>query len=151
MLLVILAMNLGVFTLYSHTLMPGLRQLSDSQFVHAFQSIDRHIINPVFMLQFFSPLLLFGLLGAYALTQQSASIGTLAIGFVCYLAVITVTVTINVPLNDGIKAVPTNAPSEKLAKARIAFNEPRWKTANAVRGLLCLAAIITTTFALLGI
>lgn len=35
----------GVFGLYTHTIMPGLRRTDDRTFVAAFQSIDKAIIN----------------------------------------------------------------------------------------------------------
>jgi uncharacterized membrane protein len=39
----------GVFALYAHTIMPGLKKTDDRTFVAAFQSLDRAIINPWFM------------------------------------------------------------------------------------------------------
>ena len=39
----------GVFGLYAHTIMPGLRTTDDRTFVGAFQSIDTAIINPWFI------------------------------------------------------------------------------------------------------
>jgi uncharacterized membrane protein len=39
----------GVFVLYAHTIMPGLKRTDDRTFVTAFQSLDRAIINPWFM------------------------------------------------------------------------------------------------------
>src|SRR5690348_2134118 len=51
----------GVFGVFTHTIMPGLRQTDDRTFVGAFQSIDRAIINPWFMAAFFGALVLTGL------------------------------------------------------------------------------------------
>ena len=51
----------GAFALYAHTIMPGLKKTDDRTFVAAFQSMDRAIINPWFMLTAF--------LGALALTR----------------------------------------------------------------------------------
>ena len=53
----------GVFGIYGNAIMPGLRRTDDRTFVAAFQSIDRAIINPVFMVTFF---------GALALTALAA-------------------------------------------------------------------------------
>ena len=39
----------GVFSLYAHTIMPGLRNTDDRTFIGAFQSIDHAIINPWFI------------------------------------------------------------------------------------------------------
>jgi uncharacterized membrane protein len=46
----------GVFGIWSNAIMPGLRRTDDRTFVAAFQSIDRAIINPAFMLTFLGPL-----------------------------------------------------------------------------------------------
>jgi hypothetical protein len=51
----------GVFGLYAHTIMPGLRHTDDRTFVGVFQSTDRAIINPWFMAAFFGALVLTGL------------------------------------------------------------------------------------------
>jgi hypothetical protein len=48
----------GVFGIYGNAIMPGLRRTDDRTFVAAFQSIDRAIINPVFMVTFFGALAL---------------------------------------------------------------------------------------------
>jgi uncharacterized membrane protein len=42
----------GVFHLYAYAIMPGLGRTDDRTFVGAFQSIDRSIINPLFMATF---------------------------------------------------------------------------------------------------
>ena len=38
----------GVYLLYAHTVMPGLRTLGDREFVGAFQALDRAILNAWF-------------------------------------------------------------------------------------------------------
>src|SRR4029450_4781489 len=48
----------GVFGLYAHTIMRGLTSTDDRAFVGAFQSIDRAILNPLFMLSFLGALVL---------------------------------------------------------------------------------------------
>jgi hypothetical protein len=48
----------GVFGLYTHTIMPGLRRTDDRTFVGAFQSMDKAIINPWFMAAFLGALIL---------------------------------------------------------------------------------------------
>jgi uncharacterized membrane protein len=51
----------GVFGLYAHTVMPGLGRTDDRTFVDAFQSIDRAIINPLFMATFLGALVFTGI------------------------------------------------------------------------------------------
>ena len=48
----------GVFGIFSNAIMPGLRRTDDRTFVAAFQSIDRSIINPAFMVTFIGALAL---------------------------------------------------------------------------------------------
>jgi uncharacterized membrane protein len=48
----------GVFTLYAHTIMPGLGKTDDRTFVGAFQAIDRAIINLWFIPVFLGALIL---------------------------------------------------------------------------------------------
>src|SRR5262249_5315091 len=54
----------GVFGLYTHTIMPGLRHTDDRTFIGAFQATDKAILNPWFMAAFFGALVLTGLAAA---------------------------------------------------------------------------------------
>src|SRR4029453_6600377 len=60
----------GVFGIYSNAIMPGLRRTDDRTFGAAFQSIDRAIINPAFMVTFV------GALVFTALARCSTSVTT---------------------------------------------------------------------------
>src|SRR4051812_43939143 len=52
----------GVYTLYAHTIMPGLAGTDDRTFIGAFQAMDRAILNPWFLgFSFVGSLLLGGL------------------------------------------------------------------------------------------
>ena len=66
----------GVFGLYGHTIMPGLKKTDDRTFIAAFQSIDRAIINPWFLGG--------GFLGALVFTAVAGivNIGEDALGWV---------------------------------------------------------------------
>src|SRR6266567_3866249 len=64
----------GVFDLYAHTIMPGLRRTDDRTFVAAFQSIDTVIINPGFPASFIGALLLTGLAAALHLGADNRSV-----------------------------------------------------------------------------
>ena len=140
----------GVFALYAHTIMPGLRHTDDRTFVAAFQSIDRAIINPWFMASAFAGALVLVL--AAALT----SLGTrpfawIAVAAALYLVAVVVTITVNVPLNDAIKAAGTPERIADLAAVRRNFDESRWAAWNLVRvltsttafGLLAWALVLT--------
>ena len=131
----------GVFTLYAHTIMPGLHRTNDRTFVGAFRSIDRAIINPWFMSCFFGALVLTGL--AAALHFGSSGRGALpwiAVAFVLYLVVVVITLAVNVPLNDAIKAAGDPDRINDLARVRRDFNEAKWTAWNLVRVILSTGA-----------
>ena len=95
----------GVFGLYANTIMPGLRRTDDRTFVGAFQSIDRAIINPLFLATFVGPLVLSGLGVLLHLADDERSVlPWCAAAFVLYLLVFIITAAVNVPLNDGLKS-----------------------------------------------
>jgi uncharacterized membrane protein len=128
----------GVFGLYAH-IMPGLGRTDDRTFVGAFQSIDRAVINPLFLATF---------LGALAFTALAAALhlgngGRLAwavAALVLYLAVFIITIRVNVPLNDEIKAAGDPEQIADLAFVRERFDEARWIRWNVVRALATTAA-----------
>jgi uncharacterized membrane protein len=133
----------GVFLLYSHTIMPGLRRTDDRTFVGAFQAIDRAIINPVFMSCFLGALLLTGLSAALHLGRSGRSVlPWLAVAFVLYLVAVVITLAVNVPLNDAIKAAGAPDHIADLARVRAQFDEARWSTWNLVRSVVSTAAFV---------
>lgn len=132
----------GVFLLYAHTIMPGLRSTDDRTFVAAFQHLDRAIVNPWFMATAF--------LGAPVCTVAAvlANRGTPAMSWiiaalVLYLVAVVITVAIHVPLNDAIKAAGDPGHID-VALVRQRFHESRWAAWNLVR-----VATVTPAFGLL--
>ncbi|MFI5728552.1 DUF1772 domain-containing protein [Kribbella sp. NPDC051587] len=133
----------GVYWAYGMAFMPGLAKVDDKTFVGAFQAADRAIVNPVFLgIGFVGTLLLTGLAGLLSLKQKA--LPWIAVAFVLYLITMIVTVAVNVPLNDALKAAGDPA-SIDVAAARAAFDEARWTTFNTLRTVLDLLA-----FGLLG-
>ena len=129
----------GVFGLYSNAIMPGLRSTDDRTFVGAFQAIDRSILNPVFMVVFVGALLLSGAAALLHLPdgQRSVLPWTVA-AFVLYLAVFVITIVVNVPLNDRIKAA--GEPDQIDARSvRAQFDEGKWVRWNHVRSVASIA------------
>jgi len=135
----------GVFGLYQHTIMRGLARTDDRTFVGAFQAMDRAIINPWFMTSF---------LGALLLTAAAAFLNPgkawIIAAFVLSLAVVIITLAINVPLNDALKAAGDPDRISDLAAVRERFDEARWSAWNLVRtiastaafGFLCWALVV---------
>jgi uncharacterized membrane protein len=138
----------GVFGLYAHTVMPGLRRTDDRTFVGAFQALDRAIINPWFMVG--------GFMGALVLTLAAAAlhIGVASVlpwtlvALVLYVIVVVITFRINLPRNNAIKAAGDPDAIADLAAVRERFDETLWNRWNVVRAVLSTIAFASLAWAL---
>ena len=138
----------GTFALYAHTIMPGLRKTADRTFVTAFQQTDRAIINPWFMITAFVGALVLTLVAGIA-NRGTPALPWIATAFGLYLVAVVITVAVNVPLNDALKAAGDPAHID-VAQARARFHEARWAAWNLVRvatsvpafGLLAWALVL---------
>jgi uncharacterized membrane protein len=140
----------GVFGLYAHTVMPGLGRTDDRTFVGAFQAIDRAIINPWFLAGGFVGALVFTALAAvlHVPADRRSVLPWIAVALVLYLAVFVITVGVNVPLNDAIKAAGDPDRIADLAAVRERFDEARWVRWNNVRTVASTAAFGCLAWAL---
>ena len=139
----------GVFAIYANATMPGLGKTDNRTFVGAFQAIDTAIINPLFLLSFFGALVFTGIAGALHLGEDFRSVlPWVVVAFVLYLAVVVITVVVNVPLNDGIKAAGAPDSIADLGRVRELFNEARWVRWNLVRAVATTAAFGCLAWAL---
>jgi uncharacterized membrane protein len=139
----------GVFVIYANAIMPGLRRTDDRTFIAAFQSIDRVIVNPLFLADFLGALLLTGLAAALHLGEDArASLVLIAAALVLYLAAFVITVRVNVPLNDAIKSAGEPDSIPDLAGVRERFDEVRWVRWNLIRALTSTAAFGCLAWAL---
>lgn len=84
----------GVFALFAHTIMPGLRKTDDRTFVTAFQQIDRAIINPWFMITAFGGALVLTLVAGLA-NRGTPALPLIAAAFGLYLVAVIITVAVN--------------------------------------------------------
>jgi uncharacterized membrane protein len=137
----------GVFGLYAHAIMPGLRAADDRTFVGAFQAIDRAIINPLFMVWFLGALVFAGA-SAALLAGERAVLPWIVAALVFYVAVFVITIAVNVPLNDALKAAGDPDRIADLAAVRERFDEARWVAWNIVRAVLSTAALGCLAWAL---
>jgi uncharacterized membrane protein len=114
----------GVYGIFALAIMPGLRATDDRTFVAAFAAIDRAIVNPLFMLWFFGPLLF----AAVAATGGGDALPWIIAALVLSLAVVVITFAVHLPLNDAVKG------------GREQFHEARWAAWNVVRAVLSTVA-----------
>jgi uncharacterized membrane protein len=146
LLLATISMGLvaGVFGLYAHTVMPGLARTDDRTFVGAFQSLDRAIINPWFLGGEFMGALVLTFVAALA-HIGAAALPWIAVALMLYAATFVITIRVNVPLNDRIKAAGDPDSIADLGSVRRRFDEARWVRWNLVR-----VVASTLSFALLA-
>jgi uncharacterized membrane protein len=140
----------GVFHLYAYAIMPGLGRTDDRTFVGAFQSIDRSIINPVFLATFFGALVSTGLAALLLLLRGDGRslLPWVVAALVLYALVVALTLGINVPLNDQIKAAGDPDRIADLAAVRERFDEAKWVRWNLVRAVASTAAFACLAWAL---
>lgn len=138
----------GVFTLYAHTIMPGLHRTDDRTFVGAFQSIDRAIVNPWFIGASFLDALALTALAAFTNRGQPA-FPWITAALIAYVAAVAITVTVHVPLNDAIKAAGHPDRDMNVALVRTAFNETKWATWNLARAVTSTCAFASCAWALI--
>jgi uncharacterized membrane protein len=136
----------GVFALYAHTIMPGLRRTDNRTFVTAYQQIDRAIINPWFMATAFAGALILTLIAAIA-NRGTPALPWIAAALGLYLVAVIITIAVNVPLNDAIKAAGDPARAN-VAQVRAVFDESRWAAWNLVRTGATVPALGLLTWAL---
>jgi uncharacterized membrane protein len=152
-LLIAAAMSMGlmagVFALYTNAIMPGLRVTDDRTFVGSFQSIDRAIINPLFMATFVGALLFSVVSAVLHLPDGERSVlpWTVAAA-VLYLVVFVSTIAVNVPLNDGLKAAGDPDEIADLRQVRERFNEAKWARWNLMRTVVTTLAFGCLVWAL---
>jgi uncharacterized membrane protein len=127
--------------------MPGLRATDDRTFVGAFQAIDRAVINPWFMTTaFLGPLVL--AIAAMIVNLTHPPSAWVAAALVLYLVAVVITIAVNVPLNDAIKAAGDPGRIADLGRVRAQFHETRWAAWNVVRVLTSTAAFGCLAWAL---
>lgn len=137
----------GVFDLYAHTIMPGLRTTDDRTFVASFQALDRAIINPWFIGGTFLGAL--ASTGAAAFTNRnSPALPWIAAALGGYVIVVLITFAVQLPLNDAIKAAGDPGTIDVVA-VRAAFREARWVAWNLARAIFSTTAFVCLARALL--
>lgn len=142
-----MGMGAGVFALYAHTVMPGLARTDDRTFVAAFGSMDRSILNVWFIGgSFFGALVLGAVAGALSLGRPE--LPWIAAAVLLWAIAVVITIAVNVPLNNALKAAgPVDSMADPAA-VRAAFQEARWRAWNLVRVVLCTGAFALVAWAL---
>jgi len=145
------ALTAGLFYAYSCSVIPGLGQLPDKEYLLAMQSINCAILNPLFFAGFVGALLLMPC-SAWLLYRQPGSNGAflLLCAWLLYAAgVFGVTMMGNVPLNKGLAAFDIKTASvQGLSHQRTIFEKP-WNRFHRIRTIASVASLVLVIIACL--
>ncbi|WP_343670584.1 DUF1772 domain-containing protein [Chitinophaga sp.] len=135
--IIILGLTAGIFYCWSISVTRGLALLPDKEYILAFQKLNRAILNPLFFICFFSPLVLLPIC-----LWREFTITLLLATLFYYIGVMGVTIVGNIPLNNMLEAFPVQGANiEEMRQIRAQF-EPKWNTLNHIRTLCSLVSFI---------
>jgi uncharacterized membrane protein len=140
----------GLFYAYDCSVIGGLGQLGDKEYLHAFQSINKAILNPYFFLSFMGSLVVLPIATwmSYKGVSPLSFYLLLAATIFYVIGVFGVTMVANVPLNNRVEKTNLSTLSaDALATLRQKF-EPKWNTFNHIR---TYAAILSFLLAIVSI
>ncbi|RAJ64292.1 putative membrane protein [Streptomyces sp. KhCrAH-43] len=129
----------GTFFIFSCAVMPALGRSDDRTFVEVMQNINDVIENPVFFAGFFGALVLTAV-AAWQHRRSPGPRGWIVAALVLYTLAFLFTSAVNVPLNNALAGAGDPAHLADPAAVRDRF-EDAWNAWNAVRAVLCTAAL----------
>jgi uncharacterized membrane protein len=130
----------GLLFAFAVVVMPGIRNLSDAEFIRAFQAMDRIIQNnqPIFILVWVGSavfLIATAVLGFGQL--DGTDLLLLIFAALTYLLGVQIpTVIINIPLNNELQTLNVDSLSENAQKLARQEFESRWNKWNLIRTIL---------------
>jgi uncharacterized membrane protein len=141
---VLAGLSAGLFYSYDCSVVKGLGNLPDKEYLSAFQSINRAILNPYFFISFIGSLLLLPV-AAWLSYKGGPSVSfyyMLAAAILYATGVFGITIGGNVPLNEMLDRFDiANAPAEAIQAMRQKF-EAKWNLLQHVRTYAAIPAFI---------
>lgn len=146
--IILTGLTAGLLFAYSVSVIPGLARVSDLEYIHAMQSINREIQNPVFFLCFFGAFIALIISVFQYYPEPGIPFGLLLGAVIFYgIGVLGVTMFFNVPLNnmlDQFRALE-NGGSE-IGQIRQLY-ESRWNFWHYIRTLSSIIAFVMALLA----
>ncbi|MGB5942078.1 MAG: DUF1772 domain-containing protein [Leeuwenhoekiella sp.] len=142
----------GLCFTWSNAVTPGIGRLDDLNFLQSFQLMNRAIINPIFLVVFFSPaVLLFVNALQFKTANQSAFVPFLLAAILFFIGIGLITIFKNVPLNELLDHIPLQtATKEELADIRKTFEHP-WNRWHMVRTACSFASFVLLLIGWFGV
>jgi uncharacterized membrane protein len=149
--LVLTAAVSGVFFAYSNSVVPGFDKVRPEQAITAMNSVNRTILNPLFLTTFVGPPIAAVLAGVLLLVAGPTTAGLLYLAAaVVYLAgCVAPTAAVNVPLNNGLDTGTIPTDPDEVARTWQEYSG-RWLRWNHVRTAASLVAVALSGIALLS-
>jgi uncharacterized membrane protein len=136
----------GVFYAYAVSVNLGLAAQPDASYVATMNAINERIENPLFFASFFGAVLfLLAALAAHSSRPRSGRFWLVALACAFYIGGgFLVTVFVNVPLNEELTRVASDASAGELGRARAAYEDPWdfWNDVRAVSSVLAFVALV---------
>lgn len=141
---VLTGLSAGLFYAWAVSVIPGTKLTSNISYLETMQHINRAIINPWFMVIFMGPLL--GMIISGIMNYGSgidATFWYVVVAFLTYLVgTFGVTALGNVPLNDGLDAIPIGKlTGDEMNSIRLAY-EQRWNKLHNIRTLFSVVSFV---------
>ena len=135
----------GFLFAFAVVVMPGIKYLSDREFLHSFQVIDRVIQNsqPLFMVMWLGSSVALIFAAVLSIMNQSGvdrlllAIAALASVFLVQLP----TMTINIPLNNEVQKLDFDTLDDVAASQAREVFETRWNRWNVIRTVVSCAIL----------
>ena len=145
----IIGLTAGIFYCWSVSVTRGLALLPDSEYITAFQALNRAILNPLFFLCFFGSVILLPVSTwqAYQSPVQLRFWLLLAASVIYIVGIIGVTMAGNVPMNEALNVFDgTKASAAEIAQKRQWF-EGTWNNLNNIRTVAAVVSFALTVAA----
>ena len=148
---VLTGLSAGLCFTWGNAVTTGIGRLPDASYLQAFQHMNRTIINPLFIIVFFGPVLLSPLAAYSHFNISSQSFGLIVAAAVFYfVGTALVTMFGNVPLNELLDKINLTDISASDAKAFRDKFETKWNSLHLIRtitstislSLLVLASLV---------
>ena len=148
--IILTGLTAGLCFTWGNAVTPGIGRLDNLSYLQSFQAMNRAIINPIFILVFFGPVIVqIANVVLFRNTAQQAWILMIAAAVIYFVGLFLVTILGNVPLNEILdKTDLVSATSEELSILRDRF-ENRWNRFHLVRTITTTLSFIMLTLSLM--
>ncbi|RZJ55035.1 MAG: DUF1772 domain-containing protein [Flavobacterium sp.] len=137
----------GIFFTWGNAVTPGIGRLDDVNYLKAFQNMNRTIINPLFFIIFFGPILFCLLSGYFNKSNSFVFWLIISAGIIYFVGVFLLTMLGNVPLNEMLdKTDLSNITLENAAHLRSKF-ETKWNNFHLIR---IIASVVSFILLIIG-